>query len=204
MGLRLRGTSGFPDISEASMHLPGIEPADESERWMDVKVEGYPRYYVSDWGRVASWFHETPRLMKPSKHENGYLHVRLTKDGVPKSFPVAHLVLTAFVGPCPEGQEACHNDGRRSNNKLTNLRWDTHVANMWDRIQHGTHPLKEAQVAEAKRLLGLGYPYDSIAKHLSVRVETISNLFHWEFTQGRMAGVDAPRSPRDTHIPYKG
>jgi hypothetical protein len=51
---------------------------------------------------------------------------------------VHRLVLETFVGPCPEGMEACHYDGDRSNNALSNLRWDTRAANAADRIRHGT------------------------------------------------------------------
>jgi hypothetical protein len=47
-------------------------------------------------------------------------------------------VLEAFVGPCPEGMQACHNNGNRLDNRLENLRWDTPSANQKDRIHHGT------------------------------------------------------------------
>lgn len=52
---------------------------------------------------------------------------------------MARLVLEAFVGPCPEGMEACHFPDRDpANNQLENLRWDTHQANMVDKATHGT------------------------------------------------------------------
>lgn len=51
---------------------------------------------------------------------------------------VHNLVLEAFVGPPPEGMECCHNDGNPSNNSIENLRWDTHISNMADRVTHGT------------------------------------------------------------------
>jgi hypothetical protein len=43
---------------------------------------------------------------------------------------VAHLILEAFVGPCPDGMECCHKDDDPSNSRLDNLRWDTHAANI--------------------------------------------------------------------------
>lgn len=49
-------------------------------------------------------------------------------------------MLTAFVGPCPDGMEGCHNDGDPHNNRLDNLRWDTRANNARDAIRHGTHP----------------------------------------------------------------
>lgn len=56
-----------------------------------------------------------------------------------KTFMVYRLVLEAFIGPCPEGMEACHFPDRDpANNHLTNLRWDTRVNNFKDRDYHGT------------------------------------------------------------------
>lgn len=47
------------------------------------------------------------------------------------------LILTVFVGPCPNGLEGCHKDGDSNNCALGNLRWDTHKSNMTDRTLHG-------------------------------------------------------------------
>jgi hypothetical protein len=184
------------------MHLPGINPVDESELWSPV--EGYPKNFVTNYGRVASWFRKNPILRKFTVADNGYLRVKLWRDGKSDDFHVAHLVLVAFKGPCPPGQEACHNDGKRSNNHIKNLRWDTHVENVWDRVEYGNYRLNPAQVAEVKRLISLGYPYDSIANHMEVRVETISNLIYHEFTRSRMEGVKPVTTPKDTRIFYKG
>ena len=49
------------------------------------------------------------------------------------------VILETFVGPCPPGQEACHRNGDPSDNRLANLRWDTHAENMRDAVRHGTH-----------------------------------------------------------------
>ncbi len=50
-------------------------------------------------------------------------------------------VLLAFVGPCPEGMEACHNNGDPLDNRVENLRWDTRSNNTLDKVAHGTHPM---------------------------------------------------------------
>lgn len=77
------------------------------------------------------------RRLATSPKKNGYRIVSLPIEGVGKrTFNVHRLILEAFVGPCPEGMEACHNDGDRGNNRLNNLRWDTRSANMADRFRH--------------------------------------------------------------------
>lgn len=70
----------------------------------------------------------------------GYRMVTLP-DRVPRT--VHSLVLLAFVGPRPDGMESCHNDGSKTNNALSNLRYDTNKANQADRIKHGTSRLGE-------------------------------------------------------------
>jgi predicted XRE-type DNA-binding protein len=73
------------------------------------------------------------------RHKKGYRVVTLRRAGVAYDRLVHRLILECFVGPCPDGKEACHDpDPRRDNNALTNLRWDTPKANQADRKKHGT------------------------------------------------------------------
>lgn len=120
-----------------------------TENWLPVVGwEGY--YEVSDMGRVRSvdrtiirsdgkvrrW---SGRVLAAGTNRHGYPLVALSRSGKPQSKKVHRLVLEAFVGPCPDGMEACHHDGDRANAELVNLRWDTPSANAFDRIRHGTH-----------------------------------------------------------------
>jgi hypothetical protein len=121
------------------------------ERWKPVcGYEG--KYEVSDLGRVRSFVLPTsrrdrrrsvPKLLKPSPSSNGYLTVVFCKDGQKRGYSVHILVLTAFVGPPPEGMEAAHQDGVRSNCKLSNLAWKTHADNLADKALHGTRQVGE-------------------------------------------------------------
>lgn len=118
-------------------------------------VEGFPGYEVSDHGRVRS-LRPHPMKRYPGGHVlAGYLKrhkgrpvcvvVNLVRGGKVSTVRVHRLVLTAFKGDAPAGTEGCHNDGDPSNNRLTNLRWDTHAANQADQVTHGTQvapPLK--------------------------------------------------------------
>lgn len=53
------------------------------------------------------------------------------------SIDIAVLIAETFLGPCPEGMECCHNDDNRANNRLDNLRWDTHQNNVKDGYRNG-------------------------------------------------------------------
>lgn len=122
--------------------------AEHTERWLPIP--GYEgSYEVSDMGRVRSLdrvihasngtaYRKPGRLLRLVPFTNGHLYVNLCKPGVSSRTKSVHrLVLTAFVGPCPEGMECCHNNGVHSDNRLVNLRWDTRSANMNDRFRHG-------------------------------------------------------------------
>jgi hypothetical protein len=122
------------------------------EQWRPVVGwEGY--YEVSDHGRVRSVERLVRRkdgrtraapsriLGTPFAKTGGYPVVNLWRDNKGRVEKVHRLVLAAFVGPCPEGMEGCHNDGDPTNSHLDNLRWDTHSGNVQDTIGHGTNRL---------------------------------------------------------------
>lgn len=90
------------------------------------------QYEVSNRGRV--WSNRTNRLLRLSVANTGYHQVNL--GGSVRH--VQRLVLEAFVGPCPYGHEACHGNGIRTDNNLSNLRWDTRKGNITDASKHGT------------------------------------------------------------------
>lgn len=90
------------------------------------------------WARGATaWL--TGRLLVQVPDGSGRPRVTLIRSNEPSGVVVCRLVLEAFVGWCPEGMEACHNNGRNTDNHLTNLRWDTHPENIRDSVRHGTH-----------------------------------------------------------------
>ncbi len=97
------------------------------------KVPGFPNYFVTMTGRVENL---SGHLIQQVPTDRGYMRVQLYCDGKRVWKRVHQAVLEAFVGPCPEGMECCHNDGIRSHNSLHNLRWDTRSANAKDRVKH--------------------------------------------------------------------
>lgn len=106
------------------------------EEWRPVVC--WERYYrVSSLGRVYS-LHQTGRLVIGMPVE-GYRVLKVRDKERRGHLPVHCMVLEAFVGPRPSTtHEGCHDNGEPSDNRLSNLRWDTAVANQADRIKHGT------------------------------------------------------------------
>lgn len=104
------------------------------------EVEGFPLYRIGSDGSVWSLNERSGRMrsewrrMNPSKDKTGYLRVEVrNQDGMTRKL-LHRLVLETFVGPCPDGMEACHGpDSNRTNCCISNLRWDTHIANCADR-----------------------------------------------------------------------
>jgi len=76
--------------------------------------------------------------LKPYLANNGYLVVSASKEGKDSPVLVHRKVLETYAGPCPRGMEACHKDGNRLHNHVSNLRWDTREENSKDKIKHGT------------------------------------------------------------------
>jgi hypothetical protein len=95
-------------------------------------------------GKPESFFYKGRNLSPCNSSKHGHKGVTFGFDGVVKRLSVHRLILLAFVGPCPEGMEACHNNGNAGDNRLSNLRWDTHHNNNQDRKRHGTYPNGEA------------------------------------------------------------
>ncbi|MCR4338868.1 MAG: NUMOD4 motif-containing HNH endonuclease, partial [Gemmatimonadaceae bacterium] len=99
-----------------------------SETWLPV-VGWEGVYEISDLGRVkrvAVSRYNSGGILSPCNHPlNGYtsVHLRhLVRNDQPK---VHRLVLAAFVGPCPPGQQCNHKNGKRDDNRLANLEWVT-------------------------------------------------------------------------------
>lgn len=114
------------------VNFPGYRVGDDGSVWSCLKRSGRGAGGEGS-GCVPG---KTWKQLRPGKQPSGarYVFLRTTTCRL-----VHHLVLEAFVGPCPEGMECCHNDGDNSNNRLGNLRWDTKRSNESDKSKHGTN-----------------------------------------------------------------
>jgi len=118
---------------------------DEQEVWRSTHCS--QDYLVSNKGRVKSLPRVVPvgrnggKRVVPEKilsswtcKNTGYLQVSISQ----KKHNIHRLVMLAFVGEAPDGCEVAHNDGRRDNANLSNLRWATRRENCGDMHKHGT------------------------------------------------------------------
>lgn len=122
----------------------------DDEIWRPVVgFEGL--YEVSDMGRVKCLRRHRVRehVLSPSSAGRGYRKVQLCDKSRREHRYVHDLVLTAFSRPRPPGMECAHRNGKRDDNRLCNLRWDTRSGNHADKLAHGTAWLGEKH-AQAK------------------------------------------------------
>ena len=116
------------------------------ELWKPIPdCEGYE---ASDQGRVRSldrevwcgthWRRWKGRILKPAT-ANDYGH-QCVVVGRGDYWLVHQLIMLTFVGPCPEGKQVCHNNSIPTDNRLSNLRYDTPKGNTADAIKRAAFP----------------------------------------------------------------
>lgn len=171
-------------------------------KWHGVTLHPIPGcggYAVSIDGRVWSCWRATGRpdyqqqqsnrwrTLKPSpRKEDGRKRYTLRRDdGTYRRCYASHLVLEAFVGPCPAGMEACHNNGDCTDDSAGNLRWDTPISNKADMKRHGTqvagetHPKAKLSDQDVRAILDFraaGYSHKRLAEHYGVSVQRIHQI----------------------------
>lgn len=152
--------------------IDGYRVGSDGTIWSCWAGSGFGLYLGSNW-----------KKLKLAAQREGHLHfdarLRGREHEGQKHILVHRTVLLVFRGPCPEGMEACHDDGNPQNNVIGNLRWDTPKANQKDRERHGTanigtqNPaavLTEEQVREIRRS---GGTQAQIASRFNVSQATI-------------------------------
>lgn len=163
-----------------------------SETWKPIPGhEG--RYEASDLGRIRSVMRRKPRILATSASpaSRGYLRVRMAGQHL----FVHTLVASAWLGPRPAGMDVCHNDGDRSDARVSNLRYDTRKGNLADRDAHGTmlrgDAVRTAKLTteQALEILAAQIPQRALAIRFGVSQRLVRRI---------QAGVAWPHLSRQT------
>lgn len=127
------------------------------------------------------------RVLKPYRGQGGYAYVSVSTKRGQRSVAVHLLLLDAFVGPMPDGQETRHLDGDFSNNTLSNLAYGTPKQNAEDRIRCGvrmegeSHPrakLSASGVLDIKRRVAGGETMAAVARSLGIGGSTVRDIIN--------------------------
>lgn len=140
-------------------------------------IPDFPGYRVGDDGSV--WSNKRGEWMRlKGGIRNGYANVMLSHQNKRRLICCHTLVLLAFVGPKPPGADACHLNDDRSDNRPSNLRWDTHANNCRDCYvnRRRRSRLTPEQAIEIRQMRSQGYTYRSIASHFNVAMFTIYSI----------------------------
>jgi hypothetical protein len=119
-----------------------------TEQWLPV-VGWEGLYEVSDAGNVRSLTRTlvmrdgskrtyTGKLLALSPHPRDK-HLYCMLHSPKRNFRVHQLVMRAFSGECPPGQEVRHLNGRHEDNRRVNLAYGTRLENNLDTVRHGQH-----------------------------------------------------------------
>lgn len=103
-------------------------------------------YYISDKGEVISFCLNTPKLIKSSINNYGYLFISAVNNfGDKKRYKIHRLVGEFFI-PNPRGELTInHIDGDKTNNNVNNLEWCSLQYNIKDELRRLDKP-KECAV----------------------------------------------------------
>jgi len=168
-----------------------------TEQWRDIPdYEGV--YQVSDLGRVRrlSEFIPCSRAISGQRRWSGrilspglsgcYMTVTLCCEGTRRTCFIHQLVLLAFIGPRPEGLEACHGSQGPLNNQLINLVYGSRSKNQIDRRRDGTGcnvPVRRSDdkvyqsVSDAAKDIGIRH---SDISHVLAGRQRTAGGFTWE------------------------
>lgn len=72
--------------------------------------------------------------------KDGYVKISFLKSGRHQTKAIHRLVLETYIGPCPRGMQCRHINSNPTDNRLSNLCWDTLKNNQADRIKYSTAP----------------------------------------------------------------
>lgn len=161
------------------------------EIWKPIDYQGIIYHYeVSTWGRVRN--KTTKHILAERISTHGYLEVHLCHEGTDKFIKIHRLVANAFI-PNPDNlPEVDHINGNKLDNRVENLQWITHQAN----IDKADHTKKRRRVL----CIETGVIYDSITQ-ASKQTGVSTTQIH-KHCNGQIKGKFIKRGKTILHFKY--
>lgn len=163
------------------------------EKW--VKVDGFPEYKISNYGRVRSCCRIVcsdkrtdqkiqERIKKTFIGKDGYEYIDLHRGGLSKKFKVHLLVLCHFGSKKPtEIHECNHKDGIKTHNFIENLEWVTSSENKRHAILLGLIDTKGIKNINVKLKDGDVFEIRKLCKNERYNQKEIGSIFGISQTQ---------------------
>lgn len=113
------------------------------EEWK--KINGFPDYEISNYGKVKSYKNMKPIVLKPALSMN-YSYVTLRKNKKQYHHNIHTLVLEHFKCKRPKGKSCAHIDGNKLNNRIDNLKWVNHSYCIIKAVKEGKKVLNKEEI----------------------------------------------------------
>ena len=149
------------------------------------QIPGYPEYAATNDGRILKVKRNGFKFITLRDNGTGYVIANVQDvNGKTVIRKVHRLMALAFIGPQPSPKhEVCHINGRRDDNRIENLKWDTRKNNIADRKKYNPSykryeklKLNEDIAREIKMKLAAGQTGMSIAQEYGVSTFHVSNI----------------------------
>jgi hypothetical protein len=164
--------------------VKGVGP----EIWIRAKINGVKTNSdVSTFGRVR--IHKNKKLRRIHPNYQGYLMVNVRINKKNQLVGVHRLVAEAFV-PNPENKpEVNHINGRKFDNRRTNLEWVTRSENILHAYKNGLIPIKREfdschnvysveEISKCIKLLKKKYTIPIVVESTGIKYDTVSHIYH--------------------------
>ncbi len=150
------------------------------EEWRLV-LHGW--YAVSSKGRVrretgGQHGAQAGKILRQYVNRNGYLYVRPCIGGVSKTVFVHKLIAMAWLGKRPKGKEVNHKNGKKKDNRPSNLEYATRQKNLQHATRHGklkNVKLTAAQIRRIRKLAGR-HTKEVLARKFAVTPDNIYRI----------------------------
>jgi len=150
----------------------------QTEVWKDI--QGYPKYQVSNFGRVRSYMRNREWVLKSDLNSMGYYRTDLKKDGLRKRYFNHRLVAQTFIHNAENKPCINHIDGNKLNNHVSNLEWCTFSENSKHAYKTGLVPYSLLGSKGEKHpmcKLSESQVYEIRGMHNNLKITAIAKLF---------------------------